>query len=131
MSLAADNWVLTPTQPEIVSDLEGVSFDATVNGTSYPATAGGFTDAGTNDVYTMTLTNGMQVHLTGDHEVLTTTGKKQAQNLVQTDRVVIQQHKSYIWGGVPSSSTLASYVAIAQAHTSGEVFPGGNMRGKG
>ena len=99
--VTGDTLVMTNEGPKLVTDLLGKQFTAIVNGKEYLSTEDGFWKTGTKQTYTMTLKNGIILHLTNDHRVLTLNRSwVELKDLTINDEIIIHNHNEYEWSNI-------------------------------
>lgn len=111
--VTADTWVQTINGPLQVKDLIGMPFTAMVHGLPFKTESEGFFKTGSKEVFKLETLEGYSVKLTGDHKVLVnslddllkpTTIWKEAKNLAQGDKIVLNDHSgSEHWFGEGSN----------------------------
>jgi intein/homing endonuclease len=92
--VVADSTVVTDRGIKMVSDLINRPFNAIVDGVSYPSLKG-FWKTGTKQVVELQFKSGRTLRVTPNHKIMTTTGWKQADDIVYGENVVINNHSSY------------------------------------
>ena len=92
--VVADSTVVTDRGIKMVSDLINRPFNAIVDGVSYPSLKG-FWKTGTKQVVELQFKSGRTLRVTPNHKIMTTTGWKQADDIVYGENVVINNHRSY------------------------------------
>jgi ribonucleoside-diphosphate reductase alpha chain len=107
--VTADTWVMTGLGARQVRDLIGKSFDALVDGKSYPTESQGFFFTGTKPVLRLKTAEGHSLRLTADHQVLRVlrmtrytrdTEWVKAGELRANDQIVLHDHRALqTWGG--------------------------------
>jgi ribonucleotide reductase alpha subunit len=101
--VSGDTLVLTDQGPKAARDLVGRPFTAIVNGTAHPSTQAGFWSNGFRQVVEVSTREGYSVRVTPDHKLLTASGWKQADELVQGEKLLLNEHRTaeaLAWGGI-------------------------------
>lgn len=100
--VTADTWVHTGEGPRQVKDLVGVQHSTYVNGELFSTTPAGFFPTGTKPVLSLKTSEGYQLRLTGNHQVLKVSAQTRKQQYtewvpVETlqpgDRVMLHNHR--------------------------------------
>jgi ribonucleoside-diphosphate reductase alpha chain len=107
--VTADTWVMTAHGARQVRDLIGRSFDAVIDGKSYPTESRGFFFTGTKPVLHLKTAEGHSLRLTADHPVLRVSTMTRdmretvwvtAGELRTNDHIVLHDHRSMqSWSG--------------------------------
>lgn len=104
--ITADTWVATAEGPRLVSDLVGIPFKTHLNGKAWNTS--GFFSTGVKKIYKLKTKEGFELRLTEDHKVLAVKHMsrnslesewKQAKDLKEGDRVVLDDCRYYEWDG--------------------------------
>lgn len=97
--VVGDSTVVTDRGIKMVYDLIDKSFNAIVDGTSYPSHKG-FWKTGTKQVIELEFRSGRTLKVTPNHKIMTTTGWKEADNIGFGEQIVINNHRSYNFDSV-------------------------------
>ena len=92
--VVADSTILTDRGIKMVSDLINKPFNAIVDGLSYPSHKG-FWKTGTKQVIELQFKSGRTLKVTPNHKIMTTTGWKEAGDILFGENVVINNHRDY------------------------------------
>ena len=99
----AEHFVMTSQGQRQIFDLIDVPYTAIVDGVAHSST--GFWKAGTKPVFKIDTSRGMQLRLTGNHEVKTSRGMVAVDNLTEGDEIVISANYGNVWGEPDKRST--------------------------
>lgn len=111
MSVTADTYVMTVDGPRQVEDLVGVATDFLVNGTPYSTQ--GFSNVGTQPVYSLNTENGYSVKITDDTKVTLFNGAKRTVGQLNTSsRIAVHDHGVVEWTGIPDTSNWKFHKGI-------------------
>lgn len=103
-----DMWVTTLEGPKLVCDLIDKPFTAMVNGVPFPSTEKGFFKTGNKKLYKIISNEGINARFTENHKLLCAvktklgghiTVWKEVKDLSKTDKIILNDHKSYRWCG--------------------------------
>ncbi len=107
--VTAETWVMTVEGPRQVADLVGRSFEAVIDGRSYPTESRGFFATGVKPVLKLRTREGHELRLTADHPVRrvwhTTRNRAETEwvkagELAPGDRIALNDHRSLVrWEG--------------------------------
>lgn len=92
--VVANSTVVTDRGVKMVSELINKSFNAIVDGVSYPSYKG-FWHTGKKQVIELEFKSGRTLRVTPNHKIMTTIGWKEAGDINFGERVVINNHRSY------------------------------------
>lgn len=92
--VVSDSTVLTDRGIKMVSDLINKPFNAIVDGLSYPSHKG-FWKTGTKQVIELQFKSGRTLKVTPNHKIMTTTGWKEAGDILFGENIVINNHRDY------------------------------------
>ena len=97
-----DTKIMTSEGIRSFRDLVGTPFKAVVDGIEYPTTSKGvFKTAEQQDLFRITLDNGISIRATNNHRFHTETGLKRLDELlINKDELVISNNTNYNWGGI-------------------------------
>ena len=90
--VTADTEIFTIEGWTTVWQLMGMPFSAVVDGKEYPSTKAGFWHTGKKPIFRLTLSNGMTLKATGNHEIYTMRGKIAVASLLTSDIVELPDH---------------------------------------
>lgn len=97
--VTGDTWTMTAGGPRQVDDLVGVDHVAIVDGDKYSAS--GFWKTGYKDVYRVAFSDGRELRLTDNHQLLTADGEwVELKDLAVGDTVKIHEHGNHSWSGI-------------------------------
>ena len=102
--VTGDTWVLTSNGARKVVDLLDSPFTAVVDGQEY-ASPTGFWKTGEKDVFKVVFTDGRELRLTDNHQLLRADGQwVELADLEAGDAIKVHRHGSYSWDGPGSES---------------------------
>lgn len=97
--VSPDTLIMTVDGPRRIDSLDGVPFEALVNGKKYSAPKGSWM-SGVGKIYRLETDSGYEIELTQEHQILTKNrGWVQAKDLTQDDLIVINNHSEITWPG--------------------------------
>ena len=97
--LTDDTWIMTEDGPRMIKDLVDKEKQVYVNGKKYSTTKQGFFYTGTQQVFEIQTQEGFSIKGTDNHQILTTTGWKQINELKVKDKIVMNNHGQLNWDG--------------------------------
>lgn len=99
--VTSDTWVMTSEGPRQVRDLISQSFTAIVNGKPYSTISKGFWLTGADrEVFDIVTDSGWSARVTGNHQILTSRGWVEAEDLETGDQIILNDHSAgTYWNG--------------------------------
>ena len=102
--VTAETWVNTVDGPRQVKELIGKSFEAVVDGASYPSTVEGFWSTGVKPVFRLETEEGYSLDLTGNHEICRVSVSRKAlqyewvkaEDLKEGDTIRLNNHRAVV-----------------------------------